>query len=421
MFYQLEVHEQNLMKKLIQKLTISLILISLLTTQVYAEEQAYDGTITNIDPDSDYPVKITYRYSKRRNMTRQAVLCKDLTLSDVSVGMSVKWVSYQWQYAMIVGPIPQSSSESIKNIQSITINVEGSKGETLAFTLDSGEWHLEDQKLVIDSRQDVSSLLSKPEHEKTVMFVTHLALDSRAMIDKYLDESEFNIWEYNYVMTDFPIWGDYFNYRMPDTEINNKLLEFKDLGFKNLLYVDPTECDRTISDRWSDSVIESGDWWSLMTLDPNKSWYQFIKSGMLDMTEKYPYMAGFAIDRLDRCKNEQEEIWAAQLLDEVQAESKIPVKYVMNTLQPWMTDLASRAVFIGSDRIDATEPKLSLTINDYETLASYTETKKFYINPYMGRTRVQLVGDFKEILKKHDFIFVDDYYADLLKELFPLE
>ena len=421
MFYQLEVHEQNLMKKLIQKLTISLILISLLTTQVYAEEQAYDGTITNIDPDSDFPVKITYRYSKRRNMTRQAVLCKDLTLSDVSVGMSVKWVSYQWQYAMIVGPIPESSSESIKNIQSITINVEGSKGETLAFTLDSGEWHLEDQKLVIDSRQDVSSLLSKPEHEKTVMFVTHLALDSRAMIDKYLDESEFNIWEYNYVMTDFPIWGDYFNYRMPDTEINNKLLEFKDLGFKNLLYVDPTECDRTISDRWSDSVIESGDWWSLMTLDPNKSWYQFIKSGMLDMTEKYPYMAGFAIDRLDRCKNEQEEIWAAQLLDEVQAESKIPVKYVMNTLQPWMTDLASRAVFIGSDGIDATEPKLSLTINDYETLASYTETKKFYINPYMGRTRVQLVGDFKEILKKHDFIFVDDYYADLLKELFPLE
>ena len=163
MFYQLEVHEQNLMKKLIQKLTISLILISLLTTQVYAEEQAYDGTITNIDPDSDFPVKITYRYSKRRNMTRQAVLCKDLTLSDVSVGMSVKWVSYQWQYAMIVGPIPQSSSESIKNIQSITINVEGSKGETLAFTLDSGEWHLEDQKLVIDSRQDVSSLLSKPD------------------------------------------------------------------------------------------------------------------------------------------------------------------------------------------------------------------------------------------------------------------
>ena len=409
------------MKKLIQKLTISLILISLLTTQVYAEEQTYDGTIIDIEPGSDYPVKITYRYSKRRNMTRQAILCEDLTLSDVKVGMSVKWSSYQWQYALIVGPIPDSPSEPIDSIQSITINVEGSKGETLAFKLSSGEWHLEDQKLVIDSRQDVSSLLSKPEHEKTVMFLTHLALDSKTMIDEYLDETEFNVWEYNYVLPDFPIWGDYFNYGMTDNEINNKLREFRDLGFKNFLYVDPTECDRTISDRWSDSIIESGDWWSLMTLDPNKSWYQYIKSGMLDMTEKYTYMDGFAIDRLDRCKNEQEEIWAAQLLDEVQAECKIPIKYVMNTLQPWMTSLASRAVFIGSDGIESTEPKLSLTINDYEKLATFTETKKFYINPYMGRTRVQLLGDFKVILEKHDFIFVDDYYTDLLKELFPLE
>ena len=421
MFYQQGVYEQNLMKKQKQKLAISLILISLLTTMVYAEELSYDGKIIDIDPDSDYPVKITYRYSKRRNMTRQAVLCEDLTLNDVRVGMSVKWVSYQWQYAQIVGPIPENPVETMNSIQSITINVEGSKGETIAFTLGSGDWHIEDQKLVIDTRQDVSSLLSEPEHEKTVMFVTHLALDSKTMIDEYLDETEFNVWEYNYIMTDFPIWGDYFNYRMSDTEINNKLLEFKNLEFKNLLYVDPTECDRNISDRWSDSVIESGDWWSLMTLDPNKSWYQYIKSGMLDMTEKYSHMDGFAIDRLDRCKNEQEEKWAAQLLDEVQAESKIPIKYVMNTLQPWMTALASRAVFIGSDGIDATEPKLSLTINDYENLATYTETKKFYINPYMGRTRVQLVGDFKVILEKQDFIFVDDYYADLLKELFPLE
>ena len=123
MFYQQGVYEQNLMKKQKQKLAISLILISLLTTMVYAEELSYDGKIIDIDPDSDYPVKITYRYSKRRNMTRQAVLCEDLTLNDVRVGMSVKWVSYQWQYAQIVGPIPENPVETMNSIQSITINV----------------------------------------------------------------------------------------------------------------------------------------------------------------------------------------------------------------------------------------------------------------------------------------------------------
>jgi hypothetical protein len=95
-----------------------------------------------------------------------------------------------------------------------------------------------------------------------------------------------------------------------------------------------------------------------MTLDPSKSWYQYLKAGMLELTERFPSIDGFAIDRLDRCRNEQEELWAVQLLDEVRQEAGITVKYVMNSLQPWMRDLASRAVFIGSDGMDTGEASL---------------------------------------------------------------
>jgi hypothetical protein len=166
-------------------------------------------------------------------------------------------------------------------------------------------------------------------------------------------------------------------------------------------------------------VVESGDWWSLMTLDPSKSWYQYLKAGMLKLSERFPSIDGFAIDRLDRCHNGQEELWAARLLDEVRQEAGIPVKYVMNSLQPWMTDLASRAVFVGSDGMDTAEPSLTRNIENYERLASHAEMDKFYINPYMGKTDEELIADFGKILEVHDFVFMDDFYLRLLDSIFP--
>ena len=136
------------------------------------------------------------------------------------------------------------------------------------------------------------------------------------------------------------------------------------------------------------------------------------------MTDRFPTIDGFAIDRLDRCRDSQEEAWAAQLLDEVRQESSIPVEYVMNSLQPWMTQLASRAAFIGSDGVPTEDHLLAKTIEDYGRLASYTEEKVFYINPYMGLTDEELVSGFKEILERHDFVFMDDYYFRLLPEIF---
>jgi hypothetical protein len=271
---------------------------------------------------------------------------------------------------------------------------------------------------IIDFRVDVSELL-EPVHEKTVMFITHASSDPEPLLELFLDESRYNVWQWNYVFPDFPVWGDYFNYQTPDPEVREWLGAFDDLGLRNVLYVDLTECSRSISGRWSDSVIESGDWWSLMTLDPSKSWYPYIKAGMLELTERFPSIDGFAIDRLDRCRNEQEELWAAQLLDEVREEAGIPVKYVMNSLQPWMTGLASRAAFIGSDGVDTEEPYLTQTIQDYERLASHAEEDKFYINPYMEKSDEELIEDFKAILEVHDFIFMDDYYLRLLNSIFP--
>ena len=106
------------------------------------------------------------------------------------------------------------------------------------------------------------------------------------------------------------------------------------------------------------------------------------------------------------------------MLDDVKQEAGIPVRYVMNSLQPWMTELASRAAFIGSDGIPTDEPQLSQAIEDYRKLATHTELKSFYINPYMGLTDAELLRDFSRILERHDFIFMDDYYSRLLPELF---
>ena len=391
----------------------------------FASDRIYDGTVVEIDPGNSHPVKITYYYSRRRNMTIRALLCDQLRLDDVSVGMAVKWTSDEMGQAVIVGPIPERphieqppSTPEPNQITKVTVTVENDIGETLTFSLDEGDWNMDNELLQISSFHNVSALLPRALPEKTVMFITHISSDSLQTFEPYMDESEFRIWRWNYVFPDFPIWGDYFNYQTSDPEVTRKLGEFKELGFRNILYVDLTESHVSISDRWEDSVIESDDWWSLMTLDPSKSWYRHLKEGMLGLTRRFPTIDGFAIDRLDRCKNAQEEAWAAQLLDEVQQEARIPVSYVMNSLQPWMTELASRAAFIGSDGIPTDEPRLSRAIEDYRKLAAHTELKTFYINPYMGLTDDELLRDFSRILERHDFIFMDDYFSRLLPELF---
>ncbi|MCK4439199.1 hypothetical protein KAV47_08990, partial [Candidatus Bathyarchaeota archaeon] len=73
----------------------------------FASDRIYDGTVVEIDSNGSHPVKITYYYSRRRNMTIRALLCDELCLDDVSVGMAVKWTSNEMGQAVIVGPIPE--------------------------------------------------------------------------------------------------------------------------------------------------------------------------------------------------------------------------------------------------------------------------------------------------------------------------
>jgi len=392
----------------------------------FASDRVYDGTVVEIDPEGCRPVKITYYYSRRRNSTTNALLCDGLRLDDVAVGMAVKWTCNEMGQAVIVGPIPErphveppSDTGGSNGITRVTVTVENDLGDTLSFSLDEGGWNVEGGLLQLSTWHDVSALLPPAPPEKTLMFITHISSDSLRTFEPYMDESEFRIWRWNYVFPDFRVWGDYFDYQTSDSEVTRQLEESRDLGFHNVLYVDLTESHVSISDRWGDSVIESGDWWSLMTLDPSKSWYQYLKEGMLGLTRRFPTIDGFAIDRLDRCRNAQEEAWAARLLDEVRQEAGIPVKYVMNSLQPWMTELASRAAFIGSDGIATDEARLSQTLEDYSDLAACTELKRFYINPYMGQSDEELLDDFGKILERHEFIFMDDYYSRLLSQLFP--
>lgn len=257
-------------------LLVAVITSSLVTPLTSASDKTYDGTITDIDSDAAYPVKITYRYSRRRNASREASLCEGLTLDDLEVGMAVKWTSLSGGRALIVGPLPEdppevSPSPDSGEIKRIVVEVENERGESLTFELSEDEWRVEDVDLEIDFRADISELLEEPVHEKTVMFITHISSDLEPLLEACLDESRYNVWGWNYVFLDFPVWGDYFSYQTPDSEINERLGIFEGLGFRNVLYVDVTESHVSISGRWGDSVIESGDWWSLMTLDPSKS------------------------------------------------------------------------------------------------------------------------------------------------------
>ncbi|MBA7491941.1 hypothetical protein ES702_02489 [subsurface metagenome] len=256
--------------------------------------------------------------------------------------------------------------------------------------------------------------VAEATRKTTVMFLTGAPWDYLGNIEPYFDGAKFNVWPWNYCFLDFVAgWGDYFNFHSTDAYINEHLAWFKARGFKNVLYVDPTEISNEIADRFPDSVKETGDWWVLMTLDPSKSWFQYLKAGMLGLTQRFgEYLDGFAIDRLDRAYTVQELAWACQLLDEVKAESQIPIEYVMNTLQSWQTEAARRAAFIGSDGVDVS--RLGEAMAQYGALASLTQLKRYYLvgrNWWMPSGDEGWIEDVQVILSKHDFIFMPDYKA----------
>jgi hypothetical protein len=409
------------MKKLPLILAVT-ILTTLLVTPTAASDAIYEATVTSVDPKKEWPIEITYRFSRRRNITREAIPGEGVYLGSLKVGKTVQWKALPDDKAVIVGPTspapPPAVDPDPSGIAKVTVTVENDEGESISLELSGGDWCVEDGYLRLNAVLDVSDLL-EPMPEKTVMFVTHVGVDSLGLIGPYLDESKFSVLKWNYVFPDFPVWGDYFNYLSSDAEIRARLAEFKALGFNNIIYVDVSESHRTVSNRFSDCVLESGDWWSLMTLDPSKEWCQYLKEGMLGLTERFPEIDGFAIDRLDRCYTEQEAAWAARLLDEVRSEAEIPVKYVMNSLQPWQTELASRAIFIGSDGVITEEPYLSKAMEDYGRLAEYTEYKRFYLNPFMDLGDGELVEGFDAILERHGFVFLDDYKMRLVDRIFP--
>lgn len=409
------------MKRLPLILAVTM-LTTLLVTPTTASEAVYEATVASIEPEKECPVEITYRFSRRRNMTREAVLGEDVYLGSLAVGKTVQWKPLPDDKAVIVGPTssspPKTPETGPSGITRVTVTVENDEGQSITLELSKADWCVEDSRLRLDAAIEVSDLL-EPTPEKTVMFVTHIGVDSMGIVEPYLYESRFNVLKWNYVFPDFPVWGDYFNYRSSDAEINARLAEFKELGFSNIVYVDVSESHRSVSQRFGGCVLESGDWWSLMTLDPSKEWYMYLKEGMLGLTERFPEIDGFAIDRLDRCYTVQEAEWAARLLDEVRGEAGIPVRYVMNSLQPWQTGLASRAAFIGSDGVPTEEPHLSQAMGDYGRLAEHTECGRFYINPYMDLGDEELVAGFDAILERHDFVFLDDYKLHLVDRIFP--
>ncbi len=266
--------------------------------------------------------------------------------------------------------------------------------------------------------------------EKTVMIISHAEEYDGATPAAltYLNDTRFRVLSWNYCFQPMRGWGQYFDLKTEegwsDERFNGYLSLFTGRGFGNLLYVDVTECAHGCSWRWADSVLEADeDGLDLMSLNPNGSWYRYLKDGMVGMTRRFGgQISGFAIDRLDRCPTDQESRWAAQLLDEVRAESSVPIVYVMNSLQDvgHQGFLAARAEFIGSDGVPVTQ--LGEWLARYDALASYAKMKTPYIVPQLNDATPEVSeAAYRVVLQRCHFTFFDDrpLYLGIMERVFP--
>jgi hypothetical protein len=254
---------------------------------------------------------------------------------------------------------------------------------------------------------------------KTILIISHAdEFDGHLPATLYyIDDSKYLVSRWNYCFQPMRGWGLYFDLKTEegwtDERFNSYLDIFKQRGFRNLLYVDVTECDQSHSWRWGDSIIEAGPFGGLdlMSLNPEGSWCRYLRDGMVEMTRRFGgSMSGFAIDRLDRCPTGQESAWAARLLDEVRESSTVPdLVYAMNSLQDARHQgfLAARAEFVGSDGVPTTE--LSAWTERYESLASYAKVKEPYIVPQLNdETPEASETDYRMVLAHGGFTFFDD-------------
>jgi hypothetical protein len=254
---------------------------------------------------------------------------------------------------------------------------------------------------------------------KTILIISHAdEFDGRLPATfYYLDDARYVVSRWNYCFQPMRGWGLYFDLKTEggwtDDRFNEYLALFEQRGFSNLLYVDVTECDHRYSDRWADSIIEAGPMGGLdlMSLNPDGSWYGYLRDGMVEMTRRFGgSMSGFAIDRLDRCPSAQESRWAAMLLDEVRAASAVPgLVYAMNSLQDagHQGFLAARAEFVGSDGVPVSE--LGEWVERYEGLAALARVNQPYIVPRLDdATPEASEAAYRVVLDRGGFTFFDD-------------
>ncbi len=265
---------------------------------------------------------------------------------------------------------------------------------------------------------------------KTILIISHAdEFDGRLpAIFYYLDDTRYVVSRWNYCFQPMRGWGLYFDLNAEDGWTDDRFASYLDLfeqrGFRNLLYVDVTESDPRYSGRWADSIIEAGPigGLDLMSLDPDGSWYRYLRDGMVDMTRRFGgAMSGFAIDRLDRCPSAQESLWAAMLLDEVRASSPVPgLVYAMNSLQDagHQEFLTARAEFVGSDGVPVSE--LGQWVERYEGLASRARVKQPYIVPMLDdATPEASEAAYRMVLDRGGFTFFDDrpLYLGMLERI----
>ena len=250
----------------------------------------------------------------------------------------------------------------------------------------------------------------------------------REELEYYLEQLGSIRWNYNFQFKS--PWGNFFDLIGNESEVRSDIEFWSSIGVETGFYIDVTECTTSIVNPFLDAVLQM-DWMDIptwkaarMNLDPSKSWFRYLKNGMVTLAQKYP-VAGFNIDRADIAGTDfgdldtsplQQDSWVRQLLVEVQEAVGRPLKYVLNTLVDSQTETASLSYFLGSDGAPASDSDvangtLRTWYNRYNALAKYSASNIFYLNPWMDLPNDELIHQFQNIMRIHNVQFFDDNKA----------
>ena len=233
---------------------------------------------------------------------------------------------------------------------------------------------------------------------------------------------------YVFQMTNTP-WGQYDKIDNPQ-ELLIGIQELKNQGYRVFLYIDPTECDKRLSSNYPDSILQQGgqnEWWSLMDLDPEKSWASSLRNQISNLLTLYPMIDGFAVDRLDRLNDILQAEYTNILLEYiVEVSDNSEFMFICNSLSdqslPVLRNRDLKFFMVGSDGCSPTQEHLESWISRYKTYALEADTicTEPYLAPWLEQPdNTNIVPEYQLIWESNSHTFISDWSQNWIPLIWP--